>query len=30
MVAATEIFGDVLSYLNWAYFEGLENRAREN
>lgn len=30
MVAATEIFGDVLSYLSYAYFEGLESKAREN
>ena len=30
MVAATEIFGDVLSYLNWAYFEGLGNSSRDN
>lgn len=30
MVAATEIFGDVLSYLNYAYFEEVESRARDN
>jgi hypothetical protein len=30
MVNATDVFGDVLSYLNWVYFEGLENKAREN
>lgn len=30
IVAATEIFGDVLSYLNWAYFEELEGKARDN
>jgi hypothetical protein len=30
MQQATDAFGDVLSYLNWAYFEELENRVREN
>jgi len=30
MLEATDAFGDVLSYLNWAYFKGSESRARNN
>lgn len=30
MESATDVFGDVLSYLNYAYFEELEKKARNN
>jgi hypothetical protein len=30
MAEATEIFGDVLSYLNWAFFEGVERKTKDN
>lgn len=30
MMEATYAFGDVLGYLNYAYFKGLEKRARDN